>query len=157
MSKNHKGNPYREIYVEHYGPIPKGYHVHHIDHNPLNNDPKNLVAVSPEEHAKLHGDDWTKWASKGGKKGGTKCRDEGIGWFAEGNTRFAGKEHKEESKAKTGKTLKEKYASGELVHWTKKYSKEEVSRRISAGDPGKSTRGKTAWNKGKTFKRRSSR
>lgn len=28
--------------------------VHHIDHNPLNNDPTNLVAVSKRRHSGLH-------------------------------------------------------------------------------------------------------
>jgi hypothetical protein len=34
--------------------IPKGYHVHHLDGNRTNDNPENLVCVSPEEHAKLH-------------------------------------------------------------------------------------------------------
>lgn len=29
-------------------------HVHHIDGNKLNNDPKNLMILSPSEHARLH-------------------------------------------------------------------------------------------------------
>jgi hypothetical protein len=34
--------------------IPPGWHVHHDDHDPFNNDPSNLVAVSPGEHAGEH-------------------------------------------------------------------------------------------------------
>jgi hypothetical protein len=36
------------------GPIPKGFHVHHIDGNKLNNNPENLAVMSASEHAKLH-------------------------------------------------------------------------------------------------------
>lgn len=31
------------------------FHVHHIDKNPLNNDPKNLQIVTKQEHAQMHG------------------------------------------------------------------------------------------------------
>lgn len=34
--------------------VPVGHHVHHLDLNPLNNDPDNLVAVTPREHGRLH-------------------------------------------------------------------------------------------------------
>lgn len=45
---------HRDIYVAHHGPIPAGLHVHHRDHNPLNNDPANLVAIDPSTHAAEH-------------------------------------------------------------------------------------------------------
>lgn len=50
---------YRKIYIQHYGPIPKekngrSYEVHHIDGNHCNNDPKNLIAVTLQEHYTLH-------------------------------------------------------------------------------------------------------
>ena len=34
--------------------IPKGFCVHHCDHNPMNNDFDNLVLLSLEEHNALH-------------------------------------------------------------------------------------------------------
>lgn len=70
MAKAHLNNPYRKIYREHYGEIPEGYHIHHIDFNPYNNDPKNLVAVTPEEHAKIHNHEGIGWAIEAGKIGG---------------------------------------------------------------------------------------
>lgn len=46
---------YRKIYEQHCGPIPKGYHVHHKDFNHNNNNPLNLEALDPDDHAKKHG------------------------------------------------------------------------------------------------------
>ena len=46
------------VYVwEHYnGEVPKGYHIHHKDHDKNNNEIENLVLLSASEHASLHGD-----------------------------------------------------------------------------------------------------
>ena len=41
-------------------PIPKGYEVHHIDKNKLNNSPDNLVVISKEEHQRIHSYDRRK-------------------------------------------------------------------------------------------------
>lgn len=45
---------HRKIYEEAYGPIQKGFHIHHIDGNRDNNDLSNLVALSPKDHYELH-------------------------------------------------------------------------------------------------------
>ena len=45
---------HREIYEINVGKIPKGYHVHHIDKNKLNNDINNLIAIPEEFHNQLH-------------------------------------------------------------------------------------------------------
>lgn len=45
---------HRAIYRSVHGPIPDGYHVHHEDHDPFNNDPGNLVALTPLDHAARH-------------------------------------------------------------------------------------------------------
>lgn len=34
--------------------IPSGYHIHHIDGNRKNNNPENLLCVSPQEHYDIH-------------------------------------------------------------------------------------------------------
>lgn len=36
------------------GPVPEGYDIHHIDHDPSNNEIENLVAMPEAEHHKLH-------------------------------------------------------------------------------------------------------
>lgn len=45
---------YRKIWETIYGPIPKGYEIHHIDGNRMNNDIENLRCVSIEEHYEIH-------------------------------------------------------------------------------------------------------
>lgn len=45
---------YRSIYTQNFGTIPVGYDIHHIDGNHANNDPKNLKAVSLQEHYDIH-------------------------------------------------------------------------------------------------------
>lgn len=47
--RNHK-----QIYEKHYGPIPEGYEIHHIDGNTLNNNLENLKAVTLQEHYAIH-------------------------------------------------------------------------------------------------------
>lgn len=45
---------HRVIWKNNKGRIPKGYHIHHIDGNKLNNDITNLQLISSLEHFKLH-------------------------------------------------------------------------------------------------------
>ena len=50
-------NSYRlhqAVYEYYKGEIPKGYHVHHKDHNKENNDISNLELMTNSEHQKLH-------------------------------------------------------------------------------------------------------
>lgn len=42
------------VWRQFYGEIPKGYAVHHVNFNPNDNRPENLVLLSHSEHAKLH-------------------------------------------------------------------------------------------------------
>jgi hypothetical protein len=53
-----------EIYLDNVGPIPEGWHVHHKNHDPLDNDPGNLQALPPAEHFGHHAaeeDGWGRW------------------------------------------------------------------------------------------------
>lgn len=45
---------HRAIYESVFGPIPAGWHVHHVDGNNQNNHFCNLMAVPPDEHAREH-------------------------------------------------------------------------------------------------------
>jgi hypothetical protein len=54
---------HRDIWIHHNGPIPAGFHVHHVDGNPLNNAIENLAVMPEREHHQEH---WTdekrRWA-----------------------------------------------------------------------------------------------
>lgn len=45
------------VWRKHYGIIPKGYQVHHKDHNKSNNDISNLELLTVAEHRKRHFDE----------------------------------------------------------------------------------------------------
>ena len=50
---------YRQIWIDHHGDIPKDkdgntYHIHHLDGDRTNNDISNLIAVTQEDHYKIH-------------------------------------------------------------------------------------------------------
>lgn len=45
---------HRYVWEQTYGPIPKGYEVHHIDKDPYNNDLSNLELLPISEHRRLH-------------------------------------------------------------------------------------------------------
>ena len=156
MSKHHKNIiNYRSLYETFKGKIPDGYHIHHIDGNPYNNDIDNLIALSPDEHYEIHKTEFIKWANQGGKLGGKKAKENNLGFFSatpemrsEWQKNATKKSNTPENIEKRVRTYKERLKNGTIKHWTENYSKEEVSEKISSGDPGKSKRGKEAWNKG---------
>ena len=45
---------HRLVYETFVGPIPEGYDVHHIDHNPKNNSLDNLQLLPSSEHSMKH-------------------------------------------------------------------------------------------------------
>jgi hypothetical protein len=49
------GRSYRSAYARWWGPIPRGFHVHHACRNKLCLNPFHLQAISPNEHRRLHG------------------------------------------------------------------------------------------------------
>lgn len=42
------------VWIDNFGEIPKGYDIHHIDLNHLNNDISNLQLMTHSEHMRLH-------------------------------------------------------------------------------------------------------
>jgi hypothetical protein len=42
------------VYKWTYGDKPKGWHIHHIDANKVNNSPKNLIALPAKMHRTIH-------------------------------------------------------------------------------------------------------
>ena len=54
-NSTHKNVPYRLIYEKFYNTkLRDGYQIHHIDGDRKNNDPRNLIDVTPKEHGWLH-------------------------------------------------------------------------------------------------------
>lgn len=45
------------VWMNHFGDIPEGYHIHHKDHDKSNNDIENLEMLSPSDHLKKHWQD----------------------------------------------------------------------------------------------------
>lgn len=45
---------HEEVWIAHHRPIPAGHHVHHRDHDHLNNDPSNLDCITDDEHRAHH-------------------------------------------------------------------------------------------------------
>jgi hypothetical protein len=46
---------HRDIWEHTHGrKIRKGWHIHHVDHDPDNNSPDNLAAISPSKHSAHH-------------------------------------------------------------------------------------------------------
>ena len=59
---------HRYVYQREVGPIPNGHHVHHRDHDQENNAADNLVALTPEDHAREHAGSRTpEWHAAGGR------------------------------------------------------------------------------------------
>lgn len=51
---------HRYVWEFYNGEIPKGYHIHHKDHDKSNNDISNLEMLSQAEHESLHGNELDK-------------------------------------------------------------------------------------------------
>lgn len=45
---------HRIVWEEHYGKIPEGMQIHHIDGDKTNNDISNLQLLTPLEHSRIH-------------------------------------------------------------------------------------------------------
>lgn len=55
-----RGYLHRDVFTDTHGPIPRGMHVHHKDHDPFNNDPSNLALMTPKEHRQEHARKFTE-------------------------------------------------------------------------------------------------
>lgn len=52
------------VWEKYNGPVEKGYHVHHKDHNPNNNEIENLELVPASEHLSMHGKEKSEQAAR---------------------------------------------------------------------------------------------
>jgi len=54
LNSTHHIRMHRFVWLCEKGEIPEGYDIHHIDHDPGNNDISNLELVTKSQHRKLH-------------------------------------------------------------------------------------------------------
>lgn len=52
--RRHAKQLHRAVWEFYNGPIPDGYHIHHVDGNKDNNDISNLECISAKEHLSMH-------------------------------------------------------------------------------------------------------
>ena len=45
---------HRVMYTKYNKKIPQGYVIHHLDGDKTNNNPSNLIALTPNDHSRLH-------------------------------------------------------------------------------------------------------
>lgn len=91
---------HRYLYEKYKGNIPKGYEVHHKDHNKDNNNLNNLVLLSAKEHKLLHGRELTKEQREFYKNNlNEKVRPKAIEWH---KSEEAKEWHKEQYKKTLG-------------------------------------------------------
>lgn len=73
---------HRQVWIDNKGEIPKGFQIHHKDHNPANNSIENLECISLRDHLKEHAKEREKWAfSNENKKNLDNGRKHGIAWM----------------------------------------------------------------------------
>lgn len=98
---------HRYIWEYYKGEIPKGYDVHHKDHNKNNNEIGNLELLSSSEHKKKHGKELTEEQKKKLRNNlNLKARPKAIEWH---KSEKAKEFHKEQYKRSLGKIKPIKY------------------------------------------------
>lgn len=75
----HKGKRlHRAVWEYFHGPIPKGYHIHHMDGNRANNNIENLACIPAAQHESGHGH--TKERQEYGKMHIERIRPKAAEW-----------------------------------------------------------------------------
>lgn len=95
-----KNRPVRaHVYVweKHFGKIPKGFSVHHVDRDPRNNDIRNLRLMESSTHASLHSNEHIE---KSRENMNTIVRPYAIAWHkSEAGSEWHKKHYEENTKA----------------------------------------------------------
>lgn len=99
LNSTHMLRLHRAVYAYFNGPVPNGYHIHHMDHDKGNNESGNLVAMPKKAHLKLHGSEQTEeqraWARKNMEE---RVRPAACMWHQSKAGREWHKEHYEQMK-----------------------------------------------------------
>ena len=110
LSSTNIGNRRKRLHIyiweKYNGEIPKGYDIHHIDHNKDNNEINNLKMILKREHSILHSKELTEeQKAKKIKNINEKARPKAIEWH---KSKKAKKFHKEQYKISLGKMKPQK-------------------------------------------------
>ena len=113
-----KGHKVYEWQMHTYLGYKKGFDIHHLDHNKMNNALSNLVYLTHSEHSKIHGKNMSEETKLkiGEASKGKKLSDETKRKMSEaqkGNKNMLGKHHSEESKQKMSEAAKGRIFSEE--------------------------------------------
>lgn len=98
---------HRYVWEYYNGKIPKGYHIHHKDHNKDNNELDNLELLTKQEHIKIHMNEMSEETKQKYRNNlNNIVRPKAIEWHKSQN----GKEwHKEQYKISLGNREKQKF------------------------------------------------
>ena len=141
MARRRKNYNYRTVYTKHHGPIPKdefgrSFDVHHLNGDPDDDRPENLIAVSVAEHYRIHMEQGDYAAAALIAKRANAPLPDTTG---ERNT-FYGKRHTRESMRKMVQTRRES-GDGDYHHGTNPGTLDAVrianSRRLKTDNPMK--------------------
>jgi hypothetical protein len=96
---------HRQVWVDNFGTIPEGYHIHHIDNDRFNNTIENLECLNPSDHIKNHmqdrKDDDTFWVNtEKGKAHIAQMRELAKAWHSSEEGRLWHTQHYQFSLAK---------------------------------------------------------
>jgi hypothetical protein len=139
---------YRTIARENWGLTKKqmkGMHVHH--RIPISkggtDDPTNLYVCSPSFHRwKWHnGEEFIEWASEGGRKGGTKVTELGVGFHAPGMASKGGKKGGINGGKKGGKRAAELGVGAHAPGMTSKGGTKTAELGVGIHAPGMQSKG----------------
>ena len=92
---------HRYVWEFYNGPIPKGYHIHHIDGDKSNNDISNLAMTEGKKHVAEHSKKWHEEHQEQTKEIMEKMQKEAVKWHESNEGKKWHKEHyKKEIKTK---------------------------------------------------------
>jgi len=89
---------HRYVWEYYNGPIPDGYDIHHIDHNPDNNEIDNLEMLSESMHSAVHSAEMSEELSERFRKNlDENARPKAVEWHKSEEGRAWHKKHYEEN------------------------------------------------------------
>lgn len=94
-----------------HGPVPKGYVIHHVDGNPMNDVVENLEIVSRAEHIRIHFDELRQSRPSQTHEKLKTCFDCGAAWMGRGRSLARCDECKKIADDKSKKAYRDKKRS----------------------------------------------